>query len=201
MSTTSPAATATPADAATGTPAAMTTAATSPTGPQSLSTSDAEKYLRTFLSILVRLEGVGITGDDPMQSVNTISDTLNIKPDDLNNNINNLDPVMQNTNTLLDGMVAAPSAAPISAPSAVINNNNDGSRRNSIVMPALLNDPMVSAAAAAYPSPNYNEAFLLPMTYTGDGVDTQEEEEMRQWTSLKEFQKSFAEVGGWSYST
>jgi hypothetical protein len=32
------------------------------TGPQPISTAEAENYLRTFLDILVRLEGVGVTG-------------------------------------------------------------------------------------------------------------------------------------------
>jgi hypothetical protein len=171
-------------DPVTGTPTTTTT--TPPTGPQPLSTSDAEKYLRTFLNILVRLEGVGVTGGDPLQSINTITENLNIKPEDLdmtinpttttNNNINN--------NTILDANV-----------------EDDGSNMNNTITAttALLNDPLLGAAAA-YPSPNHNEAFLLPMSYTGDGVSSQEEEEMRQWANLKEFQKTFVEDGGLLYS-
>ncbi|RAO64203.1 uncharacterized protein BHQ10_000215 [Talaromyces amestolkiae] len=169
-------------DPVTGTPTTTTTT-TPPTGPQPLSTSDAEKYLRTFLNILVRLEGVSVTGGDPLQSINTVTDNLNIKPEDLDMTIN--PTATAGNTTLLD---------------PTNTNIADGSNNISNAVTAttaLLNDPLL--AAAAYPSPNHNEAFLLPMSYTGDGVSSQEEEEMRQWATLKEFQKTFVEDGGLLY--
>ncbi|EED23887.1 conserved hypothetical protein [Talaromyces stipitatus ATCC 10500] len=187
MSTTLPPTTTTTVDPVTGTPTATET---TPSGPQPLSTSDAENYLRTFLNILVRLEGVGVTGSDPIQSINTVTDNLNMKPDDLDMNLNSTAAA---TTTLLNADM----------PMEGNNNINDAAANNSnniIATTALLNDPLVSAAAA-YPSPNHNEAFLLPMSYTGDGMSGQEEEELRQWANLKEFQKSFVEDGGLLYST
>lgn len=172
-------------DPVTGTP----TTTTPPTGPQPLSTSDAEKYLRTFLNILVRLEGVGVTGGDPLQSINTVTDNLNIKPEDLDMNIN---PTAPTTTTA----VAAPGNNTLLDTTNILDNSSNIT--NAIpATTALLNDPLL--AAAAYPSPNHNEAFLLPMSYTGDGVSSQEEEEMRQWANLKEFQKTFVEDGGLLY--
>ncbi|QGA13416.1 hypothetical protein EYB26_001066 [Talaromyces marneffei] len=170
-------------DPVTGTPTTTTTTTTTPpTGPQPLSTSDAEKYLRTFLNILVRLEGVGVTGGDPLQS-NTVTENLNIKPHDLDMSINPATTTTTTTNinaTILD-----------------TNMDAGGNLSNAITATTLINDPLL--AAAAYPSPNHNEAFLLPMSYTGDGVSSQEEEEMRQWANLKEFQKTFVEDGGLLY--
>jgi hypothetical protein len=163
-------------DPVTGTP---TTTTTPPRGPQPLSTSDAERYLRTFLNILVRLEGVGVTGGDPLQSINTVTDNLNIKPEDLDMNIN--PATTTNNTTVLDTNV----------------DGGSGLSNTTTATTALLDDPVL--AAAAYPSPNHNEAFLLPMSYTGDGVSSQEEEEMRQWANLKEFQKTFVEDGGLLY--
>ncbi|KUL82932.1 hypothetical protein ZTR_10398 [Talaromyces verruculosus] len=174
-------------DPVTGTP----TTTTPPTGPQPLSTSDAEKYLRTFLNILVRLEGVGVTGGDPLQSINTVTDNLNIKPEDLDMNINPTATATTTTTTT----TATGNANTLLDTTNVLDNS---SNTNAITAtPALLSDPLL--AAAAYPSPTHNEAFLLPMSYTGDGVSSQEEEEMRQWANLKEFQKTFVEDGGLLY--
>lgn len=170
-------------DPVTGTPTT-----TSPTGPQPLSTSDAENYLRTFLNILVRLEGVGVTGGDPLQSINTVTDNLNIKPEDLDTTFN---PTTTTT-------AAAAANTTLLDPTNVVDGSSNNNISNAITATsALLNDPLL--AAAAYPSPNHNEAFLLPMSYTGDGVSSQEEEEMRQWANLKEFQKTFVEDGGLLY--
>src|SRR5215469_2800298 len=41
------------------------------TGPQPMSTAEAEDYLRTFLDILVRLERVGVTGVSSMMMMDT----------------------------------------------------------------------------------------------------------------------------------
>ncbi|OKL58860.1 hypothetical protein UA08_05595 [Talaromyces atroroseus] len=147
-----------------------TTTATTPTpqpGAQPLSTSDAENYLRTFLDILVRLEGVGVTGGDPIQTATISSSNINIKKDELNINQN------------------------------VVNNNIDMLNVDAAAS-TLLADPMV--ASAAYPSPNGNEAYLQAMPYAGDGISAREEEELRQWASFKEFQKTFMEDGGLLYS-
>ena len=123
------------------------------------------------------MEGVGVTGGGPIP-VNTsagsgqsTNSNINLKTDDININHNNID--MLNV---------VGSAAAASAPT-----------------PTLLADPMV--AAAAYPSPNSNEAYLHAMPYTGDAISAQEEEELRQWASFKEFQKTFMKDEGLLYST
>jgi hypothetical protein len=160
-------------DPVTGT-SVTTTTPTPQTGPQPLSTTDAENCLRTFLDILVRLEGVGVTGGGPVQPTTNIinntntSSNINTKPSDLNITHNFL-------NNNIDMLNVEPTAS------------------------TLLADPMV--AAASYPSPNGNDAYLQAMPYAGDGVGAQEEEELRQWASFKDFQKTFMEDGGLLYST
>ncbi|KAH8697096.1 hypothetical protein BGW36DRAFT_296459 [Talaromyces proteolyticus] len=134
---------------------AHTSTSTTATGPQPLSTADAESYLRTFLDILVRLEGVGVTNTNHYNQKSTATH---------NNNNNHSDYP-----------------------------NHGGSEASSPF------DPLVSFTAApstALPSPDIT---LRAMSY-GDG-SSEEEEELKQWASLKEFQKRFIEDEGHLYST
>jgi hypothetical protein len=100
-------------------------AAAATTGPQPISTVEAENYLRTFLDILVRLEGVG------------------------------------------------PSAA------TMMSGGGGSGQDSSSISPDM---------------------HLRTMSYGGNSSDEEDEEEIRQWASFKEFQRRFVESGGVLFS-
>ncbi|CRG85290.1 Polyprotein pp220 [Talaromyces islandicus] len=168
-----------------------TTIANTPTnntttaGPQPLSTIDAENYLRTFLEILVRLEGVGVTNTINNAATTTTTTTNSTTTTD-NIDTNNTPHINTLTNPLDPLSTAASSAAPPPiAPAPTIPTTTT----------MAASSAAAAAAAAAFPSPDSN---FRAMSY-GSG-SSEEEEGMKQWASFKEFQQKFMEEGGHLYS-
>ncbi|KAL1962482.1 hypothetical protein VTN77DRAFT_9603 [Rasamsonia byssochlamydoides] len=130
-------------------PDAATNEAAATTGPQPISTAEAENYLRTFLDILVRLEGVGTgtTTTPPPPPTTTTATTVTTTPP----------PPTTMTTT-----------------------------------------PPTTSSSGIYPSGTSPETHLRAMSYGSS--TTEEEEELRQWASFKEFQRRFMESGGLLFS-